>query len=251
MPIVFKLIGQFKDNKMYQIKDPFEGQFNIKLLIELYTFWGLSPEEINRIKFITDSDQINHPDKNFLVKPDEDRVIFVFSADPELRNKLVELFIKEGGEYDAPDETKEEPTPTQPLIVDPEICKPITSKDTDSIPKLTDELINTMNVKAVSLFSDPDFKSLISIYLRKPELFGTLAQYVQHGNIVEESLIPPKTMDELSDEELANYQSLADKINHLEIGVTNDIIINKLIKYSGHLNLALRSILYENATSLH
>ena len=55
------------------------------------------------------------------------------------------------------------------------------------IPTFTSEIIDEMNTKTISLFSDSDFRNLISIYLRKPELFSVLAQYVQHGNIIEET----------------------------------------------------------------
>jgi hypothetical protein len=260
MPLVLKLIGQFQGRKTYEIRDSFEGPVNIKLLIELFTFWGLSPEEIEKIKFITDSEQIKNPEKSFLVKADEDRVIFVFTSDTELRNKLAGIFMKEGHEISQPGDSKSEESHTvsstqsvgsqqivQPVFPDPEICKPITIKAPEPVPKLTSELIDLMNVKSVSLFADHDFKSLISIYLRRPELFGTMAQYVQNGNVLEESLAQIKNISELTDEEMVHYQSLADKINHLEIGVTNEVIINKLIKFSGHLNLALRSILCDMA----
>lgn len=263
MPLVLKLIGQFQGRKTYEIRDSFEGPVNIKLLVELFTFWEISLEEIDRIKFITDSEQIKNPEKSFPVKADEDRIIFVFTSDIELRNKLAVLFMKEGHEITQPGQDTSQTQPqnssdsqqtgtnhqSQPVFPDPEICKPITVKEPEPAPKLTSELIDVMNVKSVSLFADADFKSLISVYLRRPELFGTLAHYVQNGNVLEESLCPVKTINELTDEEQTYYQSLADKINHLELGVTNEIIINKLIKFSGHLNLALRSILCDRAKS--
>jgi len=248
MPLVLKLIGQFQGRNTYEIRDSFEGSVNIKLLVELFTFWGLSLEEIDRIKFITDSEQIKNPEKSFPVKADEDRIIFVFTSDIELRNKLALLFTKEGHEVaQHVQDTAKNQSQTEPVFPDPEICKPITVKEPEPVPKLTSELIDVMNVKSVSLFADVDFKSLISIYLRRPELFGTLAHYVQNGNVIEESLCPVKTINELTDEEQIYYHSLADKINHLELGLTNENIINELIKFSGHLNLTLRSILCDRA----
>jgi len=98
MPLVLKLIGQFQGRKTYEIRDSFEGPVNIKLLIELFSFWGLTIDEIDKIKFITDSEQIKNPEKSFPVKADEDRIIFVFTSDIELRNKLAGIFMKEGHE---------------------------------------------------------------------------------------------------------------------------------------------------------
>ena len=252
MVLIFKLVGLLEDGKSYQIRDSFEGIVNLNLLNELFSYWGIKTEDLAKIKFITDSEQLKNSDKNFVVKSDEERIIFVFTSDVELRNNLGKIFKKEGSAIDINTkilQKSEEPSVTkiENKIPDPEICKPITTNESEPIPKFTSELIDTMNVKAVSLFSDQDFRTLISVYLRRPELFSTLALYVQHGNVIEESLMPSKTLDDLNDDELVYYKSLADKINHLELGVTNDVIINKLIKFSGHLNLTVRSILCDMA----
>ena len=241
MPIIFKLINQFQDNNIYEIKSSFEGELNIKLLNDFFAFLGLSPDEIDIIKFFINTEQIKNPDTVLSIKAYDNIHIYVYTSNIELRKKLSIIFMKKNNKL------KESQTDCQPVFPEPEICKPITMKVTEPIPKLTCEIIDFVNKKSVSLFADNDFKSLISIYLRRPELFGTFAQYVQNGNIIEESLDNIKTRDELTDEELKHYQSLADKINHLEIDVTNEVIINKLIKYSGHLNLALRSILCDMA----
>jgi hypothetical protein len=245
MPLILKLIGQFQNRKIYEIKDSFEGTVGFRLLVELFTFWGLTPDEVNKIKFISDSEQIKESSKNFHVGTGNSMIVFVFTTDTELKNKLVEIFMKEGNEVvqnsSAPQIKPQLESP------DPEICKPITIKESINIPKLSSELIDVVNAKSVSLFADPDFKSLISIYIRRPELFNTLAKYVQHGNIIEESLGPVKTIDELSNTELEHYQKLADKINHLGISVPHETIMNRLIKMSGHLNLTVRSILCDYA----
>jgi len=262
MPLTLKLIGPFKDNKTYEIKDTFEGQINIKVLIDLFTFWKLSIDEINKIKFFIDAKQIKNPDENFNIKADENKIILVFTSDIEIKNKLFMIFIKEGYES-SESKNKPESTDSQSILPDPEICKPITnilnnfseSKINNFVPKLSEkskdfldnELIDLMNIKTVSLFEDNDFKSIISIYLRRPELFGIFAQYVQNGNVLEESLGPIKTIENLTNEEIEHYENLANKINCLELNISNTVIINKLIQFSGHLNLTLRSLLCDIA----
>ena len=257
MPLVFKLVGYTANKKHYEIKDPFNGPINLRLLYELYKVWGLDEDEIGNIKFITDSEQIKNPDKNFLVKDDEDRVIFVFTSNVTIRQKLHDIFIKEGTEVQIPAQissshneiTEVQVATVQVTSPDPEICKPLTKVVTpDTIPVLTPELIDTMNVKSVSLFADQDFRNLISIYLRKPDLFSIFAKYVQNGNVIEESLISVKTVDMLSDEELSNLNMLCTQVKNLGINMPDEVIINRLIKYSGHLNLTVRSLLCESAT---
>ncbi len=267
MPLVFKLVGYTADKKHYEIKDPFNGPINLKLLFELYKVWGLTDEEISNIKFITDSEQIKNPEKSFLVKDDEDRVIFVFTSNATIRQKLHEIFIREGSEVQIGTKTSTNtttPTSTttysnysheapvayaQPANPDPEICTPITQVvKPDPVPVLTQEVIDTMNVKSVSLFADEDFKHLISIYMRKPDLFSVLAKYVQNGNVIEESLGPVQTPDMLDDGVLANYKKLCQEIKNLGITTYSDeVIMEKLIKYSGHLNLTVRALLCEQA----
>lgn len=245
MTLILKLIGQFENRKIYEIKDSFEGIINLKLLCELFVFWGITHDEVNKIKFISDSEQIKESSKDYYIESGKCIIIFVFTTDNELKHKLVKIFMKEGCEVSQNSNTSQQNI--KPASPDAEICKPITIKETSTVPKLSSELIDAVNAKSVSLFADPDFKNLISVYLRRPELFSTLASYVQHGNIIEESLGHIKTIDELSNKELEHYQKLADKINHLEIGVKNEVVMDRLIKMSGHLNLTLRSILCDNA----
>jgi|LauGreDrversion4_2_1035121.scaffolds.fasta_scaffold06682_3 hypothetical protein len=269
MPLVFKLVGYTADKKHYEIKDPFNGPINLKLLFELYKVWGLTDEEISNIKFITDSEQIKNSEKSFLVKDDEDRVIFVFTSNATIRQKLHEIFIREGSEVQIGTKTSTNTTTTttttsyttysssnetpvsyaQPANPDPEICTPITQVvKPDPIPVLTQEVIDTMNVKSVSLFADEDFKHLVSIYMRKPDLFSVLAKYVQNGTVIEESLGHVTTPDMLTDDVLANYKKLCQEIKNLGFTAYSDeVIMGKLIKYSGHLNLTVRALLCEQA----
>jgi hypothetical protein len=65
--------------------------------------------------------------------------------------------------------------------------------------------------------------------MRRPELFSVLSQYVQHGNIVEELQDGLKTIDNISIEELAHYRSLANKLRHLNLGIDDNVLINRLI----------------------
>ena len=257
MPLVFKLVGYTQDKKYFEIRDSFDGPVNLKLLQELFVFWGFSAEEFDKIKLITDSEQIKNPDKAFPVKNDEDRVIFVFTSDPDIRLKLQQVFIKEGTEVlqqngsqlQEQQEIKINHTETfvKPVQPDVEICQPLTVKKVDPIPVITPELVELMNVKTVSLFSDPDFKNLISIYLRRPELFNTLAQYVQHGNVIEESLDQTTTLESLNQQEQSAYHVLAEKIQQLGISLDTHNIMGYLAKYKGHLNLTVRAILCDMA----
>jgi hypothetical protein len=233
MPLVFKLVGSNDTNKFMEIKDDFEGSVSLKLFMELFIFWGITDDELKQIKFIIDSEHIKNEDKEYIVKATDEKIIFVFTSCQELRNKLKEVFIKNGVK-----EKIQEPVLNQ---IDSDIIKSVTEILPDIQPVLTDDIINAMNLKSIKLFSDPDFKFLINIFIKKPELFSTFSQYVQNGDIIKESILKSKHKD------TEQYKSLANYIHDLNIDISYDIIMDRLIKMNGHLNLTLRSLLCEKA----
>lgn len=251
MPIIFKLVNNEKN--YIEIRDSFVGTLELNMIISLFNGWSLSHDEISKIKVIVDTLNLDHTKKIPISHADE-KTVYLFTVDPSVRTKLYYSFMQAlgGPEKDSISSvSKPEPVHTEcnsGVESSTDITKPITQNDKKLFHKnelkLTPDIIDTMNVKSVSLFIDPDFRNLISIYLRRPELFTTLALYTQNGNIVNEEIVT-KTIDNLTDDELVYYRSLADKINHLELGVTNDVIISKLIRFNGHLNLTVRSILMD------
>lgn len=249
MPLIFKLVGFTHNNKFYEIVNQYEGQLKYELLQQTFYHLGLTTDEINNIKFIIDSEQIKDPHKVYNIVATETKTIFVFTTNNEIKRKLQEIFIKIGQLIEKHNSSTSSTdsasaSSTDSASSDTDILQPLVNEDKPKL-ELTDEIIENMNQKTVALFSDSDFRSLISIYLRKPELFNTLSQYVQSGNIVEKSLTIEKEYKDLNEGEIIKYNELLQKIKQLNLDVSDDIIMNKLIKYSGHLNLTLRAILHD------
>jgi hypothetical protein len=238
MPIVFKLVGVSAEGKSYEIRDTYSGNITLKMLYTLFNNHNFSIEELNVIKFVTEGTQMQEMDKEYLIKDEDTRIIFVFSQDETIRKKLLSVFIKVG--FEVHNFTK--PVQSEPLVKNEELLKPLTDIPPE-IPTFTDEVINMMNQRTIKLFSDPDFKTLLRIYKSKPELFDTLLQYVQHGTVVNEALVSQKTLSDISSEELEKYKTLALTFAGFGLECTEEEILSKLIKYNGHLNLTLRSIL--------
>lgn len=227
MTIIFKLVGFVVNKKYYQIQDSFHGEINLECIQTLFTTWGLSDEEVQEVKFIIDSEQIKDPDKIYHISQDKTHNIFVFVFNQEIRQKLQEIFIKYGADISE--------------LNDEELNQPITHEEEEEL-FLTRELIDIMNEKTLLIFSDPDFITLLSIYKRKPELFNLLSNYIQNNDIID-NIISDKTIDQLSEEETEYYTNLSIKIMNLNFGIPQNIIIDKLIRFSGHLNLTIRSLL--------
>lgn len=250
MPIKFKLVGQTTNKKYYEITDDFAGPVNLTLLQDLFKFHGVSSEDIEKIRFITDSEQIKNSEKSYTVKPDEDRGIFVFTSEVDIRNKLQDIFMKNGKEVDVQQQKSPQQTTSQ-HVAQPgaqqvaqqvEQFQPLTIKESVE-PVMTPEIIDTMNKKTVALFSQPDFKTLLNIFLTNPGVIRDFSKYVQHCDIVTNS--KEATWDELPTEKQTEYNTLADKLEEFNLGKPRELLLSRLVKYSGHLNLTLRSILSE------
>lgn len=227
MPLTFKLVGFMIDRKSYEIKNSYKGDINLNAIYNLFIGLELTLEEVQQIKFIIDSEQIKDLTKIYNINSDEDHSIYLFVFDTVIRQKLQEIFKNHG-------------------TINKEIDEPITQEIPiiipEQIPILTLDIITKMNEKTLLLFSDPDFIILLSIYKRKPELFNLLSNYIQDNDINIESLLPIKSIDELTSEELSYYTELSLKIINLGFNISQEIIIEKLIKYSGHINLTIREI---------
>jgi len=240
MPIIIKLVGYLPDKQFYEIRDNFIGIFSIELIHKLLLMWKLTTDDINKIKFIMDSEHLKSYEQKIEVSATDIKIIFVFTQDHEVRSKLCTIFMHEGHVVQS---SQDQPQETTEKKADPEICQAISIPE-ETKQKLTPELITEINSKAINLFQDNDFKKLIGIYINRPELFNTVLQYIQHGNIVKE-LKTHTTLDQLSDEQRNHYLKLLEQVRGLDLQVSDDLIMIKLIKYSGHLNLAVREILYE------
>ena len=86
---------------------------------------------------------------------------------------------------------------------------------------------------------DEDFRSLIKIYKTKPELFNIFNQYLQDAEVNETIL----SISEI-DENPEYYEKLTNYIEELNLGVSRQIIYSRLVKFKGHLNLTVRSLLF-------
>lgn len=224
MPLSFKLVGYIGIYNNYEIINSFKGTINLLDIYKLFISYGLSSDEVEQIIFIINSEQIKDKEKIYTINENETYKIFMFIFDKEIKQKL-QLIIKTFGiEYN-------------------EKIKILTQiKNNKFINKLTFEIINKQNDKTLLLLSDPDFIILLNIYNKKPYLFNILSNYIQDNefyNIDNKEI----NINTLSFEEKLYYEQLSLKIINLNLGFSQENIMNNLIKYSGHLNLTIRSLL--------
>lgn len=237
MPITYKLVGiemgsGIKNEMNHQGWDDEVTNIDINIVKSFFIKLGC-PEDLSELKFITDSETMNI-DKMYPISKDSTRVIFVFTMNLELKNKLKEIFNQHGFHIQK-QESCVKPVQTQPESqvqkMDEELLKPIPE---DQI-KIDDETIMKSNEETVKLFNEVNFKTLLKIYVEDPNMFKRFASYISSGDVMISAL--------METDDSKDYSNELEEIKNLNIGVKEDIIKTALIKFNGHINLTLRYLL--------
>lgn len=218
MPLIFNLCV----NNEYHIKKIVltlsdELMFGHNDLLLYFTNLNLSVDEASCLIFMYNDKEIKGP--NMIRMNNNDIVIInVLTNNIMLTDKLLDVFNKQGISININNNPNKEVNPNK-----------------TKSKQIPEEIIDSQNDKTIKLFNDPDFRTLMKIYLTKPDMFNILLQFTQNGDIIE-----LEQNNNLSDDKL---KELFLQIKSLNINVSDEIIINKLKCYNGHLNLTLRSIL--------
>lgn len=113
---------------------------------------------------------------------------------------------------------------------DEEINKPIPLEEI----KFNEEIIEKSNNKTIELFKNDNFKTLLKIFNDEPDVFKTFASYITHGDV---------QLDYFDDIEETNYDNELEAIKSLEVDIDDELIIEALKRFKGHINLSLRYLL--------
>ena len=268
MYIVFRFIGFLISNKRYEIRCNMSGNFKLGDIHRAFISMGFNEAALSELKFVIDGRISNDLNKEYHIAQTEEKVIVIIPNNiPVIKNKLAEIFVKHGSEMTNDNittcnenvtmtmlESKQERetmnckgsllnqnsenfNETMPSSESP---KPLTEVKIEQ-PKMTKEVIDMMNKKTVKLFADDDFKSLLRIYMRRPELFNTLSLFVQNNDLVEETI----SRTTLTEEETKDLDNNMNELKQLGLVISDEKLKEKVIKYNGHLNLILRSILID------
>ena len=209
MPITFKLIGNIK-SKLLEIKYDINGIVRLSSIISIFKNYGIPPENFEHIKVIIEREPLTNDSKFYQVLDDYNLIVFIFTSKKDINDNLIEIFSKHN-----------------------------IDKIEEKIPELSQDIINSNNIKTVQLFENPNFKQLVKIYFNEPELFKTFLKFISHGDITN-MMIP--TIDEEKD-----YSVELEYIKSLGIIENDKVILQFLKKYNGHINLSLRAFLCQKA----
>lgn len=209
MSILLKLIGCGSVLEM-NVKMK-EDKFGLKEIESVFEELGFDSEEIRTIKIIVNAKDLRNEEMKDFICDEPDTNVFIFSNSPELKQKLIKVFDKNS------------------------INKEINIVEEEKNPVLDDKVIETMNKKIVELFKKDNFKILINIWMKEPEMFKEFFRYINNGNIVNID-IPDEAKDKMFNKEI-------EILKELGINKSDDEICKILRLYNGHLNFALRDLL--------
>lgn len=212
MPIIFKLV----DFNKYEIRDNFAGVFNKSLVNELYSYFGISIDEIIEIKFIIND--IELLDNDIVIESDELCIIILETQNKIIFEKLTLIFIEKGLNMEAAIELND----------------PLTHIK-DEKNELFHEDIVIINNKTKPLIDNPDFKKMLQIYKTNSEMFSIFLKFIQNNDFIPDTEENPQNMD--------YYTSLVPSIAQLDLGYSYELILERLVIHSGHVNLTIRSLL--------
>ena len=219
MKIVFKLIAQNFDNLKLEIEYDLKEKksFSKSDVISFFSKFGL--EDCSSIKFVFDIEKETMNDQvEYNLIEGKDRIIYIISLDKNIKKELYEIFTKEIKEKDLK-----------------EISKPL---PIDEI-KITQDIVEKCNNDSLNLFYDEDFKTLIRIYKNNPEMFSKFSYYINSGDVIVDS-------DKFDVSDDKDFSSELEELKKLNIGKSDEDILNSLKKFKGHYNLTLRFLLYNN-----
>lgn len=224
MPVVFKLAGHINT---LEIKRDIIGIIKFSSIMSIFECYGISTESFEYIQFIIDSEIIKDNTKKFIVSNNYNLIIFVNTSNKEIKKNLIDIFLNENELNENENENE---------LNENELNKPIIDIiQEEKTPELSQEIIDSINIKTVELFKNEDFKRLIEIYYSNPEILKTFLNFVSHGDIIKMS-IPI-----LSEEK--DYFDEIKMLKTLGINESDDFIKSVLNKFNGHLNLSLRDLL--------
>jgi hypothetical protein len=252
MPVIFKPVG-YIDNNKFEISYDTSEKLRLETFEKIFENYGLTNEEVKKIKFVANSETIKNNEKVFEISDSEKLSIFVFSPVKSIKDKLEYIFTKNFTNLEKNIQAEIKPIlkldivahETTPIlnsdIVEPYIQKSIDkAEEISDIHTLDDSIINLINEKTSKLFENKDFKHLIRIYYSNQEIFTTFLQFITHGDIVKINIPNSEETNKTYEKEIAIFRNLGIKESDENIKMC-------LANFNGHLNLTLRALLCRKA----
>lgn len=246
MSIIVRLVGNFINEKnesfMYELKIN-----NIKLIsydsIKSHLI-SLSDFDEEKFDFINircdDKDLKSNSIENIF---EEEKRVWLHCAKKEIRQEVIDIFENNGYKFITNTNTNINCDTNNINDNDSDSESEIDIDFIDIEQKTLPDCVNVdeVNQETIKLFEDPDFVKLFQIYLHKPVLFKKFYMYISNGNI-------PNNLELTNNSNNNEPNQLF--IKNLNLGFTDEQIVDALIKTNNHLNFSIRYLLYKKYESI-
>ena len=279
MPIIFKLVGHINSNAL-EIKREITGIVKFSSIISIFELYGISSESFEHIRFVIDSETIKDDTKIFKVSNDYNLIVFVFTSNKEIKEKLIEIFLKNEISIFDDNPISIFDDESNPIVND----NPISIFDDESNPIVNDNPISIFDDESNSIVDDipiPIFdndscdeeltKPLVD-KIQEDENTELSKEIIESNNIKTAKLFENKDFKHLIRIYYSNPDVIKTFLNFVshgdiikisipiiseekdyldEIGMLKSLGINEsddfiksvLNRFNGHLNLSLRVLL--------
>jgi hypothetical protein len=214
----------------FEYKENFYTPLTLKIIRDfLSTKYELNTSEVNELKCIINGTIFT---EETIYKNYNDRKLIVFTTEENIRDKIK---IKEG---------------VKPSIFTVSDLNSTSYDDLEDADNVVDneclpeykavELENDTDIDEVlALFKNEDFKKLLQIYNKSPELLEMLYLFTNSGDIVVEST----DIDESTFDYVKEFDFIFNKFDDQAIPINSNIIKSLLQKHKGNVNLVIRNFI--------
>lgn len=176
-----------------------------------------------KVKFIFNTNTLK--DNNEIFNIEENKIVYLFSNDDNVKKILNDLFLKFG----------------EDLSNNEKKLNSVLEQAIESTHILKEEDMKEINQNIIEELNDPDFMKLLSLSKNRPELFDKLYQFLGNGDIVDNEEFSNFNYDTSE----FRYNLELETLQKLSLNTDDEIMKKILMFFSGHLNLSLRYIMNE------
>jgi len=258
MKLILRLVGysEIIDEEKYFYQIYYEEQiFNFEILKSKFSEYHIiTNEELDNCTVTCNSKNL----KKETLEDESNTIyrLFIFSGNLEIRNKLVNIFVKFGEKslinqqiMSVIDDTESSLDNLEDSfsLGDPEDNiqdlsseseksednKSEKSEDNKSEESEDNKIYDFSSVELnLEILNDPDFLYMIRIYKNKPELFKDFYKYISSSYLVK-----------FEHNSEIDYSNNLQNIKNMNLNFTDDEILNSLKLTNNHINLALRCLI--------
>ena len=227
------MISHYSNSEYDYIIENIESNLTLKNIYLDFMRNGVNIELIKKIKFIKNGKNISNLDEN-LYNKDCNNLVYLFTNDQVIKNELISKIFT-----NIPKEESQRNT----IQISTKLNVQPTEDVEEDIFEPTEDEINSINEKIIENFKDKEFKDLLQICIKKPELIKMVNSYLCNGNIIDKIDFDDINLDEFK------YQNEYDFIksfyeDNFMTPLTNESYVKKILNhFKGHLNLSLRYLI--------